>query len=283
MNPKHTNAIEFDIAIGAGGNMVAQKALQGLAFASDYDGTLCETNWETGEEHFDPKDLAAVRRFQEQGGLFGLCTGRPLPAVTESLRGVLDVDFYILTTGAQVLDRNRKPLFEGKITRDVAEAFIERYGSGAGTPIVVTSECFASVGRPFGIGEGKLPELENLAAAPGDIFGLSLEYGTDAEAARMACEDINRHFAGRLAGFQNLGSVDVVAAGCSKGAGLRKAKQELGVRVMAGMGDSYNDLPMLEAADVSYTFPKAPAVVQNEATCVLDSIAAALEDFSLRA
>ena len=52
---------------------------------------------------------------------------------------------------------------------------------------------------------------------------------------------------------------------------------------MAGMGDSYNDLPMLEAADVSYTFPKAPAVVQDEATCVLDSIAAALEDFSLRA
>ena len=45
-----------------------------------------------------------------------------------------------------------------------------------------------------------------------------------------------------------------------------------------GIGDSINDLPLLEASDVSYTFHYAPKVVQDKATKVVDTIVDALED-----
>ena len=45
-----------------------------------------------------------------------------------------------------------------------------------------------------------------------------------------------------------------------------------------GIGDSINDLPLLRASDVSYTFPYAPEEVQREATKVVPTIVDALED-----
>ena len=42
-----------------------------------------------------------------------------------------------------------------------------------------------------------------------------------------------------------------------------------------------NDLPLIEAADVSYTFPYAPKELQERATKVVETIVEALED-SLR-
>jgi phosphoserine phosphatase len=45
-----------------------------------------------------------------------------------------------------------------------------------------------------------------------------------------------------------------------------------------GIGDSINDLPLLEASDVSYTFPYAPEAVQKKATKVVETIVDALED-----
>ena len=45
-----------------------------------------------------------------------------------------------------------------------------------------------------------------------------------------------------------------------------------------GIGDSINDLPLLEASDVSYTFPYAPKEVQEKATKVVETIVDALED-----
>ena len=45
-----------------------------------------------------------------------------------------------------------------------------------------------------------------------------------------------------------------------------------------GIGDSINDLPLLEASDVSYTCPYAPKEVQEKATKVVETIVDALED-----
>ena len=45
-----------------------------------------------------------------------------------------------------------------------------------------------------------------------------------------------------------------------------------------GIGDSINDLPLLLASDVSYTFPYAPKEVQEKATKIVNTIVEALED-----
>jgi hypothetical protein len=43
-----------------------------------------------------------------------------------------------------------------------------------------------------------------------------------------------------------------------------------------GIGDSINDLPLLEASDVSFTFPYSPKLVQERATKVVPTIVDAL-------
>ena len=55
-------------------------------------------------------------------------------------------------------------------------------------------------------------------------------------------------------------------------------KDVYGDFILYGIGDSINDLPLLEASDVSYTFPYAPEICQQKADKVVETIVDALED-----
>ncbi len=55
-------------------------------------------------------------------------------------------------------------------------------------------------------------------------------------------------------------------------------KHEYGDIRLYGIGDSMNDLPLIDASDVSYTFPYAPKEVQERVTKVVPTIVEALED-----
>ena len=54
-------------------------------------------------------------------------------------------------------------------------------------------------------------------------------------------------------------------------------EEKIGPYRLYGIGDSINDLPLLEASDVSYTFPYAPKIVQEKADYVVDTIVDALD------
>lgn len=254
-------------------------ATAGTAFASDFDGTLCQSDWNTGEQHFDPRNLEAIRRYQEAGGLFGICTGRPLGSVLESLEGILQLDFYIVTTGSVVLDRDLNKLWERTIPRDVAQELFDRYASPTSVMLAVTDERFVSLRDRMG---NDLPVAASLAEVPGDLLDISIECHADQDAARCICEDLNARFGNVVTGFQNLGSVDVVPRGCSKGAGVEVIRRALDVDAVAGIGDSFNDLPLLQAADVAYTFVESPEEVRSAADVVVRTLAEAVEDFRAR-
>ena len=97
----------------------------------------------------------------------------------------------------------------------------------------------------------------------------------------MAAE-INEIWGGSVNAFQNVIEIDIAPKGCSKGKGvefLREYMRETyGEIKLYGIGDSINDLPLLEASDISYTFPYAPEIVQKKATKVVETIVDALED-----
>lgn len=247
---------------------------RGTAFASDFDGTLCQSNWVTREEHFDPAVLDAVRRYQEAGGLFGVCTGRPLAALADSVKGIVDLDFYIVTTGAQVLDRDCKPVFERAINRDVAHELYERFASDEIYFLAATDDGLINVGRTLVAG---MPTVASLDEVEDKLLGVSLECHENQQLACAACAELNDLYGDSVEGFQNLGSVDVVAKGCSKGSGVRVVREAFGVATVAGAGDSYNDLPLLKAADVSFTFHSSPQEVRDAATVVVANLAEALD------
>ena len=70
--------------------------------------------------------------------------------------------------------------------------------------------------------------------------------------------------------------VDVVAAGCSKGTGMCKVREIFGIDRFGGIGDSYNDLPLLQAADVGFTFPDAPEELREAADEIVLSVSEAI-------
>ena len=94
----------------------------------------------------------------------------------------------------------------------------------------------------------------------------------------LIAKSINDRFGDRVNAFQNVIEVDLAPKGCSKGLAISEIRKYYGDCRIYGIGDSINDLPLIEAADVSYTFPYAPPEVQEKATKIVDTIVEALED-----
>ena len=249
---------------------------RGTAFASDFDGTLCESDWETRTQTIKPADVEAVRRYQREGGLFGICTGRAFDSAAEPLEGIIEPDFYIVTTGAQIYLKDQGFILDAEIDREVARSIAEHFYDREGARLVVVSGTeFLTVGAS----RYSMREVASIDEVEGPITGVSLEFNGDIEAAARAQVEVERVFGDSVWAFQNLSSVDIVCAGCSKGTGTKRVKEVFGCSSIAGIGDSYNDLALLNAADVAYTFHKAPVEVQAAANAMVDSVAEALAHF----
>lgn len=255
-------------------------------FASDFDGTL--HFWDTDDQYLvSPTDTAAIRAFQEAGGLFGVCTGRPLLGLTKQLDAEPGIDFtfdfYIATTGAAIWDRDRQLIWNKTIDRDLAEELYRTYGhlsKGDNPPFCCAGEDYWTLEQrdvpwPFLAYASSFDEL------PRPFYGYAMETET-IEIAQEAAAEINERYAGVLHAYVNLASIDVVPVGCSKGSGLLKAAEHFGATLTGGIGDSYNDLELLDAADVAYTFASSPAEMHPHADILVNSAAEALGDFMRR-
>ena len=255
-----------------------------LCFASDYDGTLVH-----GPGIPSVQDRAAVDRFREEGGLFGLNTGRTRRGLAASLKDRLPLDFVILMSGALVLDAQREVIWERRMPRDVAAEIVGRFRLRAlGLFLVAGNEYWTtSPVSPVRRSRGTFNVVRRFSMIPDPIYGVAFRMLT-LDAASGLASRINRDFGSVATAYQNGKSVDGGSQDTylneltAKATGLEVVRRELGVRAMAAMGDSYNDIPMLRAADVGYTFPSSPAEVRDAAVSVLPSVGAALADFSLR-
>lgn len=249
-------------------------------FASDFDGTLYIHD--SGELVSQPV-MAAIAAFREAGGLFGACTGRPLRALTAQTAGVVPFDFYITSSGAALYDRDLQPLFVSTIPRELVREMYERYRGAAGDENVflVADGHYWTLAHG---GDGAVPirRADSFDEIPGSFLGFSLLFpGADGnERAGEVAGEVAGDYGGVASSHQNLNSVDVVAAGCSKGRGLSVFAEHFGATLTAGMGDSFNDLPLLEKADVAYSFRRADGRVRAAADLLVDDAADAIRDFT---
>lgn len=249
-------------------------------FASDFDGTL----------HFHgrpgplvaERDMEAIAALRKAGGLFGVCTGRALGALTMQTKGHIDFDFYITTSGAALFDGNCQPIWQKTIPREAVREMYEHYAallSPGEYQIVVAADAYWSL-KPLDNGFG-IPCVSSFDEIPDPFYGFSIETVTE-EAAAAYAVDLNERYRDLAVGHQNLNSVDVVPAGCSKGTGLEMVARHYGATLTAGMGDSFNDLPLMRAADLSYTFHSAAPEVRTAASLLVDCAGEAICDFIAR-
>ena len=249
-------------------------------FASDFDGTLYFYKGATEAERLPPVSVEAIRRYQAAGHLFGLCTGRQVGGLTPFIGGILQPDFYITSSGANIVGRELEPILKRGVDRSVADALIREYNpKGYRMTLDIEGEIcvFARMDYP-----GFYHVITGVDDAPdGLIHQVSIHTERLEDAAAIA-ETVNERFGDFVQAFQNVVEVDIAPRGCSKGKGVLYLrdymKQHWGTVKLYGIGDSMNDLPLLDAADVSYTFPYAPELVQKRATKVVPTIVDALLD-----
>ena len=239
-------------------------------FASDFDGTLY---FYKETEKIKPVDSAAIRRFQAEGNAFGVCTGRSLQGVILALPQPPEFDFYILASGALIVDREHRSIYKRCLDFSLVAEIYGLY-EGQARIVIQANDTVYTLNAPYYPLQVHIDSLE--ALADGDIYGFSFGFDTAEDAARIAAE-LNQRYSGMISAFQNVTNVDIVAAGCSKGSGLELVKARFQAELSGGIGDSYNDIPMLAAADRAFTFPFAPPEVQARAHAVVGSVAEALE------
>ena len=235
------------------------------ALASDIDGTLIFNG------HYKENDVDAIREYQKAGYLFGLCTGRPIKGTKNILPEDIQPDFYIATSGAVILDKQGHVLYENIIPFDDVQQVYNEYHQY--TIVIQTDNLlYKTAYEEYDEDDIIIHSLDEIRDKK--IYGISLIFDND-EQASVICQNINQNFEA-LEGFQNKNSIDIVKRGCSKGNGVQRIKELLHIDDMAGIGDSYNDIPMLKIVNYSFTFKTSPLDLQQQVSYVVDNIAEAI-------
>lgn len=248
-------------------------------FASDFDGTLYFYK-APDPDKLPQESVEKIREYQEAGHLFGLCTGRQVGGLTPFITGHVEPDFFITSSGANIVDRHYEEIRKRGIDPAVAQGIVDllqpkgfRMTLDVGGDICV----FEEMDYP-----GKYYIIHSVDDIP---EGLIHQVSAHTESLEDAAENValvNELFGDSVTAFQNVVEIDIAPKGCSKGKGVMALREHMkdayGDFTLFGIGDSINDLPLLEASDVSYTFPYAPEICQRKATKVVDTIVDALED-----
>ncbi len=245
----------------------------GWMIASDMDGTLLNDERCIGE-----KTIEALRYFTENGGKFALATGRTRPA-TAAYRSQLPCNAPgVYLNGAIICDESTQQIvfMEGLDARaiDIARAVMEKFPY-AGIEVFLldhsyvcrmnetSREHFALLDIPY----IETP-LENVPEPP-EQWGKINFTGTheQMELVRAFLQPQEQLF--NLT-FSTPVFYEMTCKGGHKGDGVRRAAQYAGIAPdhICAIGDSQNDLPMLQTAGISF----APANARDNVLATVDVV-----------
>lgn len=244
-------------------------------FASDFDGTLF---YRKMRPPFLSCDIEKVRTFRKEGGLFGVCTGRSKIGITAAVpKDAFDFDFYILASGALILNSSFDVIRKLTVPRDLVQEIHEKY-RGKVKIVIHANDTVYNFENDYAM-QTHISSMDDIKGD--DIYGLSFGAADEAEAAEI-CGEINSLYGDTVRAYVNVRNVDMVSRLCSKGTALDTVKAFFGAGRTGGIGDSYNDIPLLDAADRSYTFHRSPDKVKKHADAAVDTVGEAISDFSHR-
>lgn len=235
-----------------------------------------------------PESAAAIRKLQQSGVRTVIASGRQMHLIPQELRD-LNFDYYILSNGAYVADRDGTILHRESIDLKALEALKEelvrrnypmdiRYTKGkvSANPNCTMAEMMEAFWREKGIAK-KPPAnmLRDIAPEPGEL-----------PVSCLACIPVEEqpwfmeHFSELdfLPVFEGP-SCDINGAGISKATGLKKICELAGISMeeTIAFGDDRNDLEMIAAAGIGVAMENGLRTVRDAA----DYVTASCEDLGV--
>lgn len=216
-------------------------------FASDYDGTLFK------DRIIRDADLDAIRAFRARGNKFGIVTGRAVNSViVEMNKYAIPVDFIVAINGGVVLTHDFKEIFASTMNVDVVRDMMNDIESH--------HVRFYGVNDGYRLGRKYLMEpssdfepnveLEDVETFCNEQSVRAMYVFTEHhDEAKILAHHLNKTYGhANIVAYQNVFAVDVGVKGVSKATGIQHVVDHYGYTgSIYAMGDSYNDIPMLEA------------------------------------
>lgn len=238
-----------------------------IAFASDFDKTLYF------RDGVKKEDIQEIKNAQNKGVAFGVCTGRSLNGVLTPIKDLINFDFFIVSTGSLILDKNKNVIFSAPIDKEIVLEINALYGDKYKLTFNSGYD-FYSLYNDYEV----VIQIDNLDNLPDKVHGIS--FLTESS---LAAKEIVSYLTsiGKVNAYQNGSYVDVTSSGSSKGSALKFLKEYYNFDKIYAMGDNLNDLPLLLTADYSFTFPTSPDEIKEKTNEIKSSIAAALTSLDL--
>lgn len=277
--------------------------------ALDLDGTLFNP-----DSHISQGNLAAIKRMKEQGVHVVIASGRPFTGLPfEQLQGT-GIEYAITTNGSSIYDLESekcihdKCIFEDPLDEETAltlldylltkDIHMDVFIGGVGYSPLQCISAGEKLSVPPSIKKYITKSRIRIADMPGFIRSnhlrvqkITLNFYPDEKGILkhreevLSCLEANPEITCVSGGFNNL---EFTKRGVTKGTALLRLAKLLEIDPEATMaiGDSENDLSMIEAAGIGVAMGNAQEVVKDHAdfmtgTNAEDGVAAAIQHFAV--
>lgn len=256
-----------------------RKKFEGLYLFSDVDGTLAST-----ENHIPAKNCNAIQHFVEEGGTFGIATGRYLGDL-EVLEDLPINGFGFLNNGAGFYDFNRKKLISSRpLPPDLMKYYLPIFQNNKDYGLLlVNDEGYITVNldenpRPILDSRYVIKPLEEISAPFYKIMFV-LE-GNRIQELMKQLKKLDIPGVDYVQTGER--TLEVVPHKASKGAAFALWREEFSIEKEHTffIGDSFNDISFLQEVGLSAVVSHAPDEVKSHADYVsCDFESAAVADF----
>ena len=266
-----------------------------ILLASDLDKTLIFDN-KISEENKD-----AIKRLKKAGGIFAIATGRPyngVEAVIEDLN--VEPDYLILNNGALIITGNGEIAHREFIPFKIVKNIFDDMDSDEALISVETGfrtyaidfkskgpevAFIADLGSSFKNIEliDKLEEVSEEDKQEISAISLFLPRA-DVNTAQDACNYINDNYGNYVVAYRNTNFIDIVPIGCSKGSGVKWVSEEenIDIKDVYDIGDSWNDDSMFEITDKAFTFTYAEEALKAKTNYIVETVAECIDEYILK-
>lgn len=236
----------------------------GILICSDWDGTLFDGKC------VPEKSVEAIKYFQQNGGEFTICSGRPPFYMKTKMDFVKPNTYAIALNGLVICDlETEETVFESFSDDDAYPVALGVINSGV--PISKVAACVKGKDGYIWMSPDEFKErISELKGYPVYKITFTAERESDGDILALRAEKLNTDKYKLMRSAR--GYLELIPSECTKGKAALRLKKLLGARLLVCMGDYENDIPMFECADVSYATANAIQRVKDMATHVTSHV-----------
>lgn len=240
-------------------------------FVTDLDGTLLKEG-----NIIESETLKAIEQYKKNGNILMIATGRAVAEVDFLKKNYnIDYDAMAILNGAMILDSNNNELKKDTIQSSIVKK-LEKYYFFKNRNIYIASEDEVFNYNLNNKCTNVVNDVEQDLDCIKNIVTINIEFEEDVpyEEIDEYLNIVKKENKEHIDLFRNKNFIDIVPKGCSKGNAVEIIAQKFKIdedKIFC-IGDSWNDLSMIETATVGATFKHAEESLKSKVDKVVENI-----------